>query len=57
VDFGPIDFAGIAAGFGARGFRATTWAEFDDAVTTGLNEERPTVIEVPIDPADYRTML
>jgi acetolactate synthase-1/2/3 large subunit len=57
VDFGPIDFAGIASGFGARGFRATTWGEFDDAVTTGLNEERPTVIEVPIDPADYRTML
>jgi acetolactate synthase-1/2/3 large subunit len=57
VDFGPIDFAGIASGFGARGFRATTWGEFDDAVTTGLNEECPTVIEVPIDPADYRTML
>src|SRR5574341_433024 len=57
VDFGPIDFAGIASGFGAKGFRATTWGEFDDAVTTGLNEDRPTVIEVPIDPTDYRQML
>jgi thiamine pyrophosphate-dependent acetolactate synthase large subunit-like protein len=57
VDFGPIDFAGIASGFGARGIRAATWAEFDDAVTAGLNEDRPTVIEVPIDPADYRQML
>jgi acetolactate synthase-1/2/3 large subunit len=57
VDFGPIDFAGMASGFGARGFLATTWAEFDDAVTAGLNEDRPTVIEVPIDPADYRQML
>jgi acetolactate synthase-1/2/3 large subunit len=57
VDFGPIDFAGIAAGFGARGFRATTWPEFDDAVTAGLNEERPTLIEVPIDPTDYLQML
>ena len=57
VDFGPIDFAGIAPGFGARGFRASTWAEFDDAVTTGLRGDRPTVIEVPIDPADYRQML
>jgi acetolactate synthase-1/2/3 large subunit len=57
VDFGPIDFAGIASGFSAHGFRATTWGEFDDAVTTGLNEDRPTVIEVPIDPADYRQML
>jgi acetolactate synthase I/II/III large subunit len=57
VDFGPIDFAGIAAGFGARGYRATTWAEFDDAVTAGLNDDRPTVIEVPIDPTDYLQML
>jgi acetolactate synthase-1/2/3 large subunit len=57
VDFGPIDFAGIAPGFGARGFRATTWAELDQAVAAGLRGDRPTVIEVPIDPADYRQML
>ncbi len=57
VDFGPIDFAGIAPGFGARGYRATTWAEFDEAVTGGLRADRPTVIEVPIDPTDYRQML
>jgi acetolactate synthase-1/2/3 large subunit len=57
VDFGPIDFAGIAPGFGARGLRATTWPEFDDAVTAGLRGDLPTVIEVPIDPADYRQML
>jgi acetolactate synthase-1/2/3 large subunit len=57
VDFGPIDYAGIAPGFGARGFRATTWAEFDEAVAAGLRGDRPTVIEVPIDPTDYRQML
>jgi acetolactate synthase-1/2/3 large subunit len=57
VDFGPIDYAGIAPGFGARGFRVTTWAEFDEAVTAGLRSDRPTVIEVPIDPTDYRQML
>jgi len=57
VDFGPIDFAGIAPGFGARGARAGTWAEFDDAVTAALKEDRPTVIEVPVDPVDYRKML
>lgn len=57
VDFDPIDFAGIAPGFGARGFRATTWPEFDDAVAAGLRGDRPTVIEVPIDPTDYRQML
>jgi acetolactate synthase-1/2/3 large subunit len=57
VDFGPIDFAGIAPGFGAHGFRAMSWTAFDSAVETGLAAEKPTVIEVPIDPADYRQML
>ncbi|HSD52112.1 MAG TPA: thiamine pyrophosphate-binding protein, partial [Candidatus Methylomirabilis sp.] len=57
VDFGPIDFAGIASGFGARGIRVRTWAGFDDAVTAALKADRPTVIEVPIDPTDYRQML
>jgi acetolactate synthase-1/2/3 large subunit len=57
VDFGPIDFAGIAPGFGARGVHATTWAEFDEAVTRAFQADRPTVIQVPVDPADYRQML
>lgn len=57
VDFGPIDFAGIAPGFGARGIRAGTWADLDAAVTVALAEDRPTLIEIPVDPADYRQML
>jgi acetolactate synthase-1/2/3 large subunit len=57
VDFGPIDFAGIAPGFGCRGVRARTWPEFDAAVAAALASERPTVIEVPVDPADYNQML
>ena len=57
VDFGPIDFAGTAAGFGARGVRTNTWEAFDQAVTAALHADRPTVIEVPVDPADYRQML
>jgi acetolactate synthase I/II/III large subunit len=57
VDFNPIDFAGIAPGFGARGIRATTWEEFSDAVKTALEADRPTVVEVPIDPSDYNQIL
>jgi len=57
VDFGPIDYAGIAAGFGAQGFRAITWGEFEAALATALAADRPTIIEVPIDPTDYRHML
>ena len=57
VDFGPIDFAGIAPGLGCHGVRALTWPEFDAAVAAGLTTDRPTVIEVPVDPADYNQML
>ena len=57
VDFGPIDFAGIAPGFGCHGVRALTWPEFEAAVTAALAADRPTVIEVPVDPADYNQML
>lgn len=57
VDFGPIDFAGIAPGFGCHGVRALTWPEFEAAVTAALAADCPTVIEVPVDPADYNQML
>ncbi len=57
VEFGPIDFAGIAPGLGCHGVRALTWREFDEAVTAALSGDRPTVVEVPVDPADYDRML
>ena len=57
VDFGPIDFAGIAPGLGCHGVRARTWPEFDAAVVAALTAARPTVVEVPVDPADYNRML
>jgi acetolactate synthase-1/2/3 large subunit len=57
VDFGPIDFAGVAPGLGCHGVRAMTWPDFDAAIAAALTAERPTVIEVPVDPADYDQML
>ena len=57
VDFGPIDFAAVAPGFGAHGVRASTWGEFDHALASALTADRPTVIEVPVDPADYDRVL
>lgn len=57
VDFGSIDFSGIASGFGAQGFRVATWSELEEAFRSALHADRPAVIEVPIDPADYRQML
>jgi len=57
VDFEPIDFAGIAAGFGARGVRVATWEDFTDTLTTAFHADRPTVVDVQIDPTDYNRML
>jgi acetolactate synthase-1/2/3 large subunit len=57
VDFGPIDFAGIAPGFGARGVRVRALPELDAAVRAALADDGPTVIEVAIDPRDYDRML
>ncbi len=57
VDFGPIDFAAIASGFGACGTRVSTMGEFDRALATALRADRPTVIEAPIDPTDYERVL
>lgn len=55
--FQAIDFAGIAPGFGAVGFKVSSWEEFDAAVEKGLAADRPVVIQVGIDPAEYRHQL
>jgi acetolactate synthase-1/2/3 large subunit len=57
VDFDPIDFARVAPGLGARGARVVSWSDLDAAVTAALREDRPTVLEVAIDPSDYDRML
>jgi acetolactate synthase-1/2/3 large subunit len=57
VDFGPIDFAGIAPGFGASGVRVATLPALEDAVRRALAADRPTVIEVPVDPSEYDRMI
>ncbi len=57
VQFGAIDFAGIAEGFGCRGVRAATRPEVEEAVSQALRADRPTLLEVPVDRADYDRML
>jgi thiamine pyrophosphate-dependent acetolactate synthase large subunit-like protein len=37
--------------------RAVSWEAFDAAVSEALRAEGPTVIEVPIDPAEYNRLL
>ncbi|MGY3766537.1 acetolactate synthase AlsS [Vagococcus vulneris] len=52
VDFGPVDFVKYAEAFGAKGIRATTAIELDQALKNAFATEGPVVIDVPIDYSD-----
>jgi acetolactate synthase-1/2/3 large subunit len=54
VDFGFVDFAIVAEAFGAWGARVETLEELETAVSEGLRKWRPVVVDVRIDPAEYR---
>ena len=53
VDHGVVDFAAIAAGFGAWSRRVRTMKDLDAAVREGLTVDRPVVIDVQVDPREY----
>ena len=53
VDFRSPDFAAIARGFGARGMRVTTLAEFETAFESAVASRRLTVIDAVVDPSEY----
>ena len=54
VGFGKVDFAKIAQGFGASGVKVSSFGEFEVAFQEAIHAQRPTVIDVPIDPDEYR---
>ena len=55
VRYGSIDFAAASVALGAWSRRATTLDELAAAVKEAQRvEDRPSVIEVPIDPTEYR---
>ena len=49
TELGPVDFAAIAEGFGARGVRVDDDAAFEPALHEALAAEAPTVIQVALD--------
>ena len=53
VRHGDVDFARVAAAFGAWGRRVRTLAELDAAVLEARRVERPAVIDAIVDPAEY----
>jgi acetolactate synthase I/II/III large subunit len=54
VDHGAVDFAAVAAGFGAWSRRVATMAELDRAVAEAFTIDRPVVIDAVVDPSEYR---
>jgi acetolactate synthase-1/2/3 large subunit len=54
VDHGFVDFAAVAAGFGAWTRSVRTMSELDAAVREGLTVNQPVVIDAIVDPAEYR---
>ncbi len=57
VEFGAIDFAAVAKGLGCHGVRGETWPAVESAVAAALRADCPTLLEVPVDRADYDRML
>jgi acetolactate synthase-1/2/3 large subunit len=51
TELGPVDFAAIARGLGARGVRVEHDAELEPALRQALAEDRPTVIHLALDRA------
>ncbi|MBH1104340.1 acetolactate synthase AlsS [Enterococcus faecium] len=52
VDFGPVDFVKYAEAFGAKGIRATSVEELENALEEGFATEGPVIIDIPIDYRD-----
>jgi acetolactate synthase-1/2/3 large subunit len=53
VDYGHVDFAAAAAGFGVWARRVATLPEFDAAMREALTLGAPAVIDALIDPTEY----
>jgi acetolactate synthase I/II/III large subunit len=49
VQLGDYDIASYAAAFGARGYRVKTLEEFGTTLRRALDEDGPTLIDVPVD--------
>jgi acetolactate synthase-1/2/3 large subunit len=54
VEFGPVDFAAAAVALGAWARRVETMDELESAVRDARGIDAPVVIDVRVDPAEYR---
>lgn len=54
VEYGEVNFAAAAEALGAWSRRVSSLTELDEAVREGMRVDRPVVIDVRVDPAEYR---
>jgi len=47
-ELGPCDYAGVAEALGGRGLRAETPEAVRTALAESLDDQRPTLIQVPV---------
>ena len=52
MDLPGIDFVSVAAGYGLPGQRVSTAAEMADALKAAIDTEKPSLLEVEVEPAD-----
>jgi acetolactate synthase-1/2/3 large subunit len=57
VRWGRADFATVAEGFGARGFRAADETTLAEALDAAFAHDGPALIDVQVDPAGYAQQL
>jgi acetolactate synthase-1/2/3 large subunit len=57
VDFDPIDTVAVATACGVRGVRAETENDIERAATEAQRNDESIVIEVPVDPHAYKTLV
>jgi acetolactate synthase I/II/III large subunit len=57
VTFKSPDFAALARGFGLEGHRVTTLRAFEERLDAALRNRGPAVIEVMVDPREYREQM
>jgi acetolactate synthase-1/2/3 large subunit len=57
VEWPKANFAQVAEGFGVKGFRADTLAQYTEALRVALAHDGPSLIDVAIDPSGYSGQL
>jgi acetolactate synthase-1/2/3 large subunit len=57
VAYTATDFAQVGEGYGLLGLRVETLEQLDDALTTAIAHEGPSLVDVRVDPSAYREIL